>query len=279
MNMQNWYNKVIKISQDMSSTEAENERINRIRTALEEQEFPQFVNDVGQTVYDQTNEIVYQKIQNWATNIPTALKLPKHNRNPLIEILQIISSDASKVSIQSGQSGGSGADTWQRFQSSAGWDTAVNEYIRNFIQYVVVPVKKAQQTKNNQEQQDMKVVSDVLRKQIFPQFIQDIGQAVYTKVNGIIMQKVQSFVAVLPEKLGLASHNENQLMEIVSSLASDASKVSIQNGQKSGGGNTWQLFKSAPNGTNAINNYIEGFIHNVMPKATPEELAVIQSGK
>ena len=278
--MQNWYNKAIKISKDMSSTEAENERINRIRTALEEQEFPQFVDDVGKSVYRDAKDVIFQEIQQWATDIPRTLKLAKYNRPQLLEMLQTISSDVSKVVLQSG----SGADAWNRFKSFPGWETIINEYIRNFIQQqnISAPTTANQpkgKADTKQKETYMANIHEALKGEgkILPQFIQKMGQQIFTKIDTGMKQKIQNCAAMLPDKVGLSSHNEAPLMEILTLLASDAAKVSIQNGQENDGSNTWQIFKVT--GNDAINNYIEGFIHNVMPKATTEELAVIQSGK
>ena len=103
--MTNWYKKFTKTAQGQPPTaptvtdeSALRERMNIVTNKLKNEVFPKFANTIGQTVYNEVNNIINQQIDNFARELPDMLQLENYNPEPMKNILRALASiSAGKV--------------------------------------------------------------------------------------------------------------------------------------------------------------------------------------
>ena len=125
--MQNWYkNFKTAQAQPISDDQARNEKINAITNQLLNQIFPEFANDIGQTVFNSGTSQVKTKVESWLNVLPERLGITgAFNRELIGPILYGLAADATKVVVENNQ-----AEAWTLINR---YPDVVQRYITRFI--------------------------------------------------------------------------------------------------------------------------------------------------
>jgi len=133
INMQNWYKKYTKTSQEQTVTNesALKERMNVVTNQLKNEVFPKFANTIGQTVYNEVNSIINQQIEGLARELPDILQLENYNLEPMKNILRALASISAGTVLKEKQ-----PNAWNFVNQN---QNVIQSYITEFFRTVYSP--------------------------------------------------------------------------------------------------------------------------------------------
>lgn len=109
----------------------------------------------------------------------------------------------------------------------------------------------------------MNMVSNLLKTEIFPKFVNDVGRTTMTEINRLIDQKIVNYARDIPDILQLENYNPEPMKDILRTLASRTASVVLQNQQA----NAWNFISRDQT---ALQQYVVDFFRTVYTPSQEE---------
>jgi len=136
--MQNWYQKFRKTSQAATDESARNERMNAVSAQLTQEIFPKFANEVGVAIQDRVNDVVRERVDTYANQIPQVLQLTSYNLESMKTILRAMAANAAQISLQNSLKN-TKQDAWTLLGQNT---TFIQQCITEFFRTVYTPTEE-----------------------------------------------------------------------------------------------------------------------------------------